>query len=78
MSIGAIFDTEADAVDDKTSDTSENVGYINTESGVSGPDFDGRDDISSSKKENSDQEDQKAEDCPDSEAVANVQGALNT
>ena len=48
MSIGAILDAEADAGDDKESDTSENLGYIDEESGV-------EDDISSFAEEDSDQ-----------------------
>ena len=49
MSIRSILDAEADAGNDKESDTSENLGYIDEESGV-------EDDISSFEEEVSDQE----------------------
>ena len=71
MSIGAILDAEADAGNDEESDASENLGYIDEESGVV-------DDISSFEEEVSDQEDQKPEGSPDPGAVAQDEGAPNT
>ncbi len=78
MSIGAILDAEADAEEDEESDTSENFGYIDKESGVTGPDSDGEDPFSSSEEEDSDQEDKKPEGSPDPGGFANVKGAPNT
>ena len=78
MSIGAIFDAEVDAEDDEESDTSEHFGYIDKESGVTGPDSDGEDPFSSSDEEDFDQEDQKPEGSPDPGATAKVEGGPNT
>ena len=71
MSTGTILDAEADAGDDEESDTSENLGYIDEESGA-------EDNTSSFEEEDSDEEDQKPEGSPDPGAVAQAEGAPNT
>ena len=78
MSIGAIFDAEADAEVDDESEMSEHFGYIDKESGVAGPDSDGEDPFSSSDEEDSDQEDKKPEGSPNPGGLASGKGAPNT